>query len=100
LAFQGKDGHRRGIFRRLQAILFEVVFGRPPEGEASIPTGIPDFVSKIIESGLSPISGRRYSFNTSLEILKQNDFQIEDGVDSTEVSGFVNWVESAEQIEK
>jgi hypothetical protein len=72
------------------------MFGHPPESEASIPTGIPDFVSKIIKSGVSPISGTSYSFNTILDILKQNDFRIEDAVDSAEVSAFVNWVESAE----
>jgi hypothetical protein len=71
------------------------MFGHPPSGAVSIPTGIPSFVSKIIESGLSPISGRRYSFNAILEILKQNNFRIEDGVDSAEVSAFVSWVESA-----
>jgi hypothetical protein len=78
------------------SILFELVFGYPPQGEASIPTGIPSFVSRIIKSGLSPISARSSSFNTILEILKQNKFQIEDGVDSAEVSRFINWVESAE----
>jgi serine/threonine protein kinase len=82
------------------SILFELVFGRPPQDEASIPTGIPLFLRKIIESGLSPISRRSYSFNTILGILKQNGFQIEDGVDSTEVSKFVNWVESSEPPEK
>jgi hypothetical protein len=82
------------------SILFEVVFGRPPQGEASIPTGIPDFVSSIIRSGLSSVSGRGYSFNSILDILKQNDFKIEDGVDSGEVSAFVSWVESAEDLDK
>jgi hypothetical protein len=42
------------------------------------------------------MSGRSYSFNTILEILKRHDFEIEDGVDSAEVSAFVSWVESAE----
>jgi exonuclease V gamma subunit len=54
----------------------------------------------IIESGLFPISERRFSFNDILEILKMNKFQIEDGVDSAEVSAFVNWVESAEYPNK
>jgi hypothetical protein len=67
-----------------------------PHGEASIPTDIPDFVSMIIKVGLSARSRTRYSFNTILDILKQNDFEIEDSVNSAEVSAFVNWVESAE----
>jgi serine/threonine protein kinase len=78
------------------SILSELVFGHPPQDEVSIPTGIPDFVSEIIESGLSPISGSSYSFNTILDILKENNFQIEAGVDSAEVSGFVSWIESTE----
>jgi serine/threonine protein kinase len=82
------------------SILFELVFGHPPQGETSIPTGIPDFVSIIIKSGLSARSRTRYSFNTIWEILKQNEFKIEDGVDSAEVSAFVSWVESAEQPDK
>jgi hypothetical protein len=82
------------------SILFELVFGGPSRGEVSIPTAIPDFVSKIIESGLSLTSRRSCSFNTILDILKQNDFKIEDGVDSAEVSAFVSWVESAEYPNK
>jgi hypothetical protein len=81
-------------------ILFELIFGSPPQGEVSIPTGIPNLVSKIIKSGLSPISRTSYSFNTILEILKQNDFQIESGVDSAEVLAFVSWVESTEDPDK
>jgi hypothetical protein len=76
------------------------VFGCPPQCDTSIPTGIPDFVSELIPSSLFHISGRSYSFNTILDILKQNDFQIEDGVNSTEVSAFINWVESAEESDK
>jgi serine/threonine protein kinase len=99
----GFSSERWTLERDIQAaasILFELVFGRPQQGEESIPTNIPDFVSMMIKSGLSPLSGRSYSFNTVLEILKQNKFQIEDGVDSAEVSGFVSWVESAEQAAK
>jgi hypothetical protein len=98
--FSGKGWTAERDIEAFASILFELVFGRPPHGEASIPTGIPDFVSKIIKTGLSPISGRSYSFTTILEILKENDFSIEAGVDSAEVSAFVSWVESAEQAEK
>jgi hypothetical protein len=82
--------------QRFASILFELVFGHPPQDETSIPSGIPDFVSRIIKSGLSPLSGTSSSFNTILKILKQNNFKIEDGIDSAEVSKFVSWVESAE----
>jgi serine/threonine protein kinase len=99
----GFSGKRWTLERDIQAftsILFELVFGRPLEDEASIPTVIPDFVPRIIKSGLSPISARSYSFNTILKTLKENDFAIEDGVDSREVSAFINWVESAEPPNK
>jgi predicted metal-binding protein len=95
----GFSGERWTMERDIEAfasILFELVFGRPPQGEASIPTGIPDFVSGIIISGFSPISRRSYSFTTILKILKQNNFEIEDGVDLAEVSAFVSWIESVE----
>jgi serine/threonine protein kinase len=80
------------------SILSEVVVGSLPQNESSIPTGIPDFVSRIIKSKFSPVSSTRYSFNTILEILKQNKFEIEDGVDSAEVFRFVSWVESIEHV--
>jgi serine/threonine protein kinase len=95
--FSGEGCPPERDIQTFASILFQLVFGRPPQRETSIPTGIPDFVAMIIESGLYPLSGRSYSFNDILEILKQNDFQIEDGVDSVEVSAFVSWVESAEQ---
>jgi aspartyl/asparaginyl-tRNA synthetase len=53
----------------------------------------------IIRSELCSRSTPRYSFNDILEILKQKNFEIEEGVDSAEVSRFVNWVESAEHPE-
>jgi hypothetical protein len=100
VGFSGEGWTAERDIQAFVSILSELVFGGSPQGEASIPTGIPDFVSRIIESGLSPISRRDYSFNTILNVLKQNNFQIEDGVDSAEVSAFVNCVESAEQPDK
>jgi hypothetical protein len=63
------------------SILFEFVCGGPPQGELSIHRGIPSSVSRIIKSGLSPISRASFSFNTVLDILEQNNFETEDGVD-------------------
>jgi serine/threonine protein kinase len=98
--FSGKEWRPEIDIQAFASILFELLFGRPPQGETPIPTSIPNFVSRIIESGLSPISRTRYSFNTILDILKQNDFRIENDVDSAEVSAFVSWVESAGYPEK
>jgi serine/threonine protein kinase len=94
--FSGQRWIREKDIQAFASILFELMFGRPPQRQTFIRTGIPAFVSTIIESGLFPTSGISYSFNTILEILKQNKFQIEDGVNSAEVSAFVSWVESAE----
>jgi serine/threonine protein kinase len=99
VGFSGKGWTLEKDIQAFASILFELVFGRPPESEASIPTGIPYFVSNIIKSGLSPLSRRNYSFNTILNILKANNFLIEDGVNSAEVSAFVSWVESSEHLE-
>jgi serine/threonine protein kinase len=98
--FSGEGWTPKRDIQAFASILLALVFGHPPQGEISIPTGIPAFVSRIIESGLSPISRTCYSFNTILELLKQNNFEIEDGVDSAEVSSFVSWVESAEHPDK
>jgi hypothetical protein len=91
----GFSGERWTPERDIQAfasILFELMFGSPPTGEGSIPTGIPSFVLNEY-----PTSETRYSFDDIFKILKQANVQIGDGVDSAEVSAFVWWVESAEQ---
>jgi serine/threonine protein kinase len=82
------------------SMTFELLFGHPPQSDSSNPTGISDFLSRVIKSGPSPVSRMCYSFNDILKILKQNDFGIEDGVASAEVSRFVDWVESAEYPDK
>jgi hypothetical protein len=82
------------------SILFEIVFGCPRKNEAFIPKGAPSFVRQIIKSGLYLTSEPKYSLEDILGILKNEKFQIEDGVHSTEVSAFVSWVESAEYSEK
>jgi hypothetical protein len=81
-------------------ILFDIVFGESATGAAYIPASIPNFVAEIIKLGLYRTSVKRYSFNAFFKILKQNTFQIEDGVDSEEVSAFVSWVESAEHLDQ
>jgi serine/threonine protein kinase len=82
------------------SILFEIVVGRPAQGEISVPAHIPAFVSNIIDSGLWLKSARPCSLVDIFQILKQNDFRIEDGVDTAEVSAFANWVEAEEYPEK
>jgi hypothetical protein len=90
-------------------LLFEIVAGcsSPPppsrdatadgDGEVIVPPGVPEFVSEIIEGGLRPIAVEELSFIAIIETLKANDFRIVAGVDSDEVSAFVNRIESAAQ---
>jgi serine/threonine protein kinase len=82
------------------SILFEILVGRPAKGETSVPANIRHSVSKIIETGFWLNSEIEYSFHDIFETLKQNEFEIEDGVDAVEVSAFASWVESAEYPEK
>jgi hypothetical protein len=93
---ESESGTQERDIQGFASILFELVFGYPPQDQSSIPSGIPYFVCKIIKSGFSPVSRISYSFDTILEILKEHDFQIEPGVDSAEISTFVNWIESTE----
>jgi serine/threonine protein kinase len=94
-------------------ILFEIVVGFPALERTStseelgkrpvnacerveIPGFVPEFVSALIESGLSVNSQERPSFDDISEALKKNYFRITNSVDSDEVSAFVSLVESSE----
>jgi serine/threonine protein kinase len=97
---EGEEGTSKTDIHEFASILFEILFQRSAQDETSIPTGIPNFVSQIIETGLKMTSKTKCSFHDIFEILKRNDFRILDDVDSAEVSAFVNWVESTEYPEK
>jgi hypothetical protein len=108
---EGEEGTQLGGFSRgkwtpkmdvdaFPSILFEILIGRSGKRELSFLSNNPAFLSTMIKSGLDPTPETRYSFDVIFEILKRNDFRIDDDVDSVEVSAFVNWVESAEQPEK
>jgi hypothetical protein len=94
-------------------VLFEIVAGLPALGKTSvseelaklpvnacerveIPGFVPEFVAELIESGPSANIRERDSFDDISEILKKNYVRITDGVDSDEVSAFVQLVESSE----
>jgi serine/threonine protein kinase len=83
--------------RGFVSILFEIVVGRPVKDEKDIPADIPNFVSEMIKTGLSDRRRRLLSFRDIFEILKRHNFEIMSGVDSGEVSIFVEWVEFLEQ---
>jgi serine/threonine protein kinase len=77
-------------------IFFEILTGRSAKGETFLPPNIPKFVSKIITRGLWSKSKIKHSFCNIFDILKRNNFKIMEGVDSSEVFAFANWVESLE----
>jgi hypothetical protein len=86
--------------RAFASILFEIVVGRPANDQPFVPTYISMFVSEIIKAGLWFECESPGSFCDIFEILLQNYFRIMDGVDSTEVLAFVNWVESVEHLDQ
>jgi serine/threonine protein kinase len=83
--------------RGFVSLLFEIIVGHPANDEMSIPADVPNFVSEMIEAGLSRKSRRLSSFRDVFEILKQHDFGIVAGVDSADVLSFIGWVELLEQ---
>jgi hypothetical protein len=95
--FSGEGWTMKKDIQAFASILFEIVVGRPVKGETSVPSHLPAFVSRLIETGLWLKSEIEWSFHDIFEILKKNNFQIEDDVDSAEVWTFVSWVESTEQ---
>jgi serine/threonine protein kinase len=101
--FYGEEWTRKGDVRGFALILFEIIVGHlATESEAAneittLPLEVPMFVSEIIREELSSNSKSGKSFGDIFDILKQNKFQIVRGVDSAEVSMFVNRVELAEQ---
>jgi hypothetical protein len=100
--FSGEGWVPRLDVSAFAVLLFEIaVGGRMPEtniekGEITFPAGVPGFVSEIIKEGLWLGLNKKRSFVDIIEILKKNKFRIMAGVDSEEVSDFVNWVESTE----
>jgi serine/threonine protein kinase len=67
-------------------------------GESGYNLSVPAFVLKMIERGQSLDSNAKLSFMDIFEIMKDNSFRILEGVDSTEVSNFVRWIEFSEAL--
>jgi serine/threonine protein kinase len=93
------------------SILFSIVVGHHPFRETGERSGraerslivrdalqafVPDFICRLILSGLSTNPNDRPSFNEIIEVLKKNDFRIAEEVDSEAVSAFVSSMESSE----
>jgi hypothetical protein len=78
------------------SLLFEIAVGRPGAQPGAAPP-VPAFVSAIIEEGRSSSPTPKRSFADILQSLRADGFAILAGVDSAEVSAFVDSVESSEQ---
>jgi serine/threonine protein kinase len=95
-------------------ILFKIVVSLPVPGKTStseevgklpvnacervgIPGFVPEFVSVLIESGLSAKPREKPSFGDIPEALKEDSFRIASGADSDEVFAFVSLVKSSEK---
>jgi serine/threonine protein kinase len=102
-AISGEEYPLKVDVRAFASILFEIVIGSSghlpilADTEITVLPNVPRFVSELIETGISPIAAPKRSFNDIFNILKQNGFEIMTGVDSEEVSNFVNWIEFCEQ---
>jgi serine/threonine protein kinase len=85
--------------RAFGSLLFEITVGLTSgaNSEETANLGVPKFVSEMITAIRSRNCGHVNSLNYIIDILKKNNFQIEAGVDSTEVWKFVHWVESLER---
>jgi hypothetical protein len=66
--------------------------------ESECSQSVPAFVLEMIERGQSLDPNAMLSFVDIFEIMKVNDFRILEGVDSTEVSNFVSWIEFSEAL--
>jgi hypothetical protein len=80
--------------RAFLSLLFDIIVGHPDSGtsERIVRSKAPGFVFDIIDANLSDCPSR-CSLNYILSILKANNFQMMDGVDSADVLAFVCWAE-------
>jgi serine/threonine protein kinase len=88
--------------RAFVSLLFEIVVGHPVTlfGDGNTEEIVRQQVPKVVLDIIDAIRIDRRpkcSINWIFSILKKNDFQIVDGVDSVEVSKFVQWVEQTEE---
>jgi serine/threonine protein kinase len=89
--FSGANWSPKADVQAFSRILSEIAF------EADTKT-VPLFVNEIIERGQSTECEAVESFADILKILKQNDFEILEGVNIEEVTNFVSWIESTERL--
>jgi hypothetical protein len=95
--FSGEGWRPGADVRAFAELLSRIVIDDSAEDSESN-LSVPAFVLKIIERGQSLDSKATLSFVDIFNTLKDNDFRILEGVDSKEVSKFVNWIEFSESL--
>jgi serine/threonine protein kinase len=95
--FSGEDWSPAADVRAFAELLSRIVIGDSAE-ESGSSLSVPGFVFEMIERGQSLDSRAMLSFVDIFETLKNNDFRIVEGVDSTEVSTYVRWIELSEAL--
>jgi hypothetical protein len=95
--FSGESWRPVADVRAFAELVSRIIIGDSAEkGGSSL--SVPGFVLDMIERGEFLDSNAKLSFVDIFETLKNNDFRILDGVDSTEVSSFVSWIEFTERL--
>jgi serine/threonine protein kinase len=95
--FSGEGWRPDADVRAFTELLSRIVIGDSAE-ERGCSLSVPEFVFDMIERGQSSDSKATLSFVDIFEIMKENDFRILEGIDSTEVSNFVRWIEFSEAL--
>jgi serine/threonine protein kinase len=95
--FSGEGWSPSADVRAFTELLSRIVIGNSA-GERGINPSVPAFIVKMIERGQSSDSNAKLSFVDIFETLKDKDFRILEGVDSTEVSKFMRWIEFSEAL--
>jgi hypothetical protein len=96
-SFSGKCWRPTADVCAFAKILLEIVVVRSSD-ECELTPILPSFVFTLIEECQSAESTSRISFADIFDILKQNDFNIVEGVDVKKVSDFVDWIERCERL--
>jgi hypothetical protein len=95
--FSEEDWRPAADVRAFAELLSQIVIADSTK-ECGGSLSVPEFVLNIIERGQSFDSNATLSFVDIFETLKDNDFGILEGVDSTEVWDFVSWIEFLEAL--
>jgi hypothetical protein len=95
--FSEEDWRPAADIRAFAELVSRIAIGKSA-GAMGCSQSVPAFVFEMIERGQSLDSKAALSFVDIFETLKVNNFGILEGVDSIEVSNFVNWIEFSEVL--